>query len=114
MVWLQYLQKGFVKAKEDLRASNENILKYLQAVEDVKAQRDAATFEVVSLAEQIRQHHLTREHLNTQLLNFPDIWEALLEHMPMTAMIRNLGKMSNVGILSPGSQNETEPEMSTP
>ena len=48
---LKYLQKGFAKAKEDLSASNENILKYLQAVEDVKAQRDAATFEVVSLAE---------------------------------------------------------------
>ena len=105
---LKYIQKGFAKAKEDLRASNDNILKYLQAVEDVKAQRDAATFEVVSLAEQIIQHHLTREHLNTQLLNFPDIWEALLEHMPMTAMIRNLGKMSAVGILSPGSQNETK------
>ena len=28
--------------------------------------------------------------------------------MPMTAMIRNLGKMSAVGILSPGSQNETK------
>ena len=29
------------------------------------------------------------------------IWEALLEKMPMTAMIRNLGKMTNVGVLAP-------------
>ena len=40
------------------------------------------------------------------MLNFPDIWEALLEHMPMTAMIRNLGKMSAIGMLSPGSSHE--------
>ena len=31
---LKYVQKGFDEAKEDLRASNENTLKYLQAVED--------------------------------------------------------------------------------
>ena len=105
---LKYLKKGFAKAKEDLRASNENTLKYLQAVEDVTAQRDPTTLDATSLAGLVRQHHLTREHLNTQLLNFPDIWEALLENMPMTAMIRNLGKMSAVGILSPGSQNETK------
>ena len=105
---LKYLQKGFAKAKEDLRASNENTLKYLQAVEDVIAQRDPTTLEATSLAGLVRQHHLTGEHLNIQLLNFPDIWQALLEHMPITAMIRNLGKMSAVGILSPGSQNETK------
>lgn len=29
------------------------------------------------------------------------IWEALLENMPMTAMIRNLGKMTSVGVLAP-------------
>ena len=90
-----------------MSASNENTLKYLQAVEDVRAQRDPTTLDATSLAGLVRQHHLTREHLNTQLLNLQDIWEALLENMPMTAMIRNLGKMSAVGILSPGSQNET-------
>ena len=31
------------------------------------------------------------------------IWAALLEKMPMTAMIRNLGKMSVVGLLKPKS-----------
>jgi 60 kDa SS-A/Ro ribonucleoprotein len=28
------------------------------------------------------------------------VWEALLERMPMTAMIRNLGKMTSLGLFS--------------
>ena len=31
------------------------------------------------------------------------MWEALLERMPMTAMIRNLGKMTSLGLLEPFS-----------
>lgn len=36
----------------------------------------------------------------------PQVWAALLEKMPMTAMIRNLGKMSAVGLLKPLSTYE--------
>lgn len=49
----------------------------------------------------IRQHGLPRECVPTDLLNDLGIWEALLEDMPMTAMIRNLGKMSSIGLLAP-------------
>ena len=44
--------------------------------------------------------------MNTRLLNSPPIWEALLEYMPMTAMIRSLDKMSAIGMLTPGSDHE--------
>lgn len=47
---------------------------------------------------------LPREAIPTEFLNSPAIWEALLSDMPMTAMIRNLGKMSSVGILDPMSK----------
>ena len=104
---LKYIAKGFNEAKDDLQATGGDVFQYLQSVEDVRAQRDPTTLDATSLAGLVRQHHLTREHLNTQLLKFPDIWQALLENMPMTAMIRSLGKMSAVGILNPGSQNET-------
>ena len=30
---------------------------------------------------------------------FPKVWEALLPHMGLTAMLRNLGKMTEVGLL---------------
>src|SRR6185503_11387954 len=39
----------------------------------------------------------------TQWLNEVAVWEALLDRMPMTALIRNLGKMTAVGLLEPFS-----------
>ena len=32
------------------------------------------------------------------------VWEALLARMPMTAMIRNLGKMTSLGLVKPFSE----------
>lgn len=49
----------------------------------------------------IRKHRLPREIIPTELLNDVEIWDALLENMPMTAMVRNLGKMTSVGLLKP-------------
>lgn len=46
---------------------------------------------------------LTREMIPTQWLNSCRVWEALLESMPMTAMIRNLGKMTNIKLIQPMS-----------
>lgn len=47
-----------------------------------------------------------REHIPTDLLNDRSVWAALLVKMPMTAMIRNLGKMSAVGLLTPDEKNK--------
>ena len=49
----------------------------------------------------IRIYGLTREMVPTELLVNPVVWEALLEAMPLAAMIRNLGVMSKVGLLVP-------------
>lgn len=49
----------------------------------------------------IRAHRLPREVVPTDLLNELSVWEALLEDMPLTAMIRNLGKMTQIGLLKP-------------
>jgi 60 kDa SS-A/Ro ribonucleoprotein len=51
----------------------------------------------------IRAHRLPREAVPSEMLNNPEVWDALLQDMPMTAMIRNLGKMSAVGLLVQGS-----------
>ncbi|MFO0589143.1 MAG: TROVE domain-containing protein [Polyangiaceae bacterium] len=56
--------------------------------------------EVVSL---IREHRFTHEMLLTEWKSEPDVWSALLPDMPPGAMIRNLGKMTNVGVLAPMS-----------
>lgn len=51
----------------------------------------------------IRQHRFTHEMLQTEWKNDPAVWEALLEHMPQTALLRNLGKMTAVGLFTPMS-----------
>lgn len=48
--------------------------------------------------ELIRDFNLPREAIPTSLLNDVNIWEALLENMPLNALIRNLGKMTNLGM----------------
>lgn len=51
----------------------------------------------------IREHRFTHEMLLSEHKNDPEVWAALLEDMPQTALIRNLGKMTSVGLLRPMS-----------
>lgn len=44
---------------------------------------------------------LTHEMIPNTWLSDPKVWEALLPSMPLTAMIRNLAKMTTVGLLAP-------------
>jgi 60 kDa SS-A/Ro ribonucleoprotein len=71
---------------------------FLAACDEIATVTDVAT--AVRL---IREHKLPREVVPTALLNEVRVWEALLEDMPMTAMVRNLGKMSAIGLISTGS-----------
>ena len=54
-------------------------------------------------AELVREYGLPREALQSEHLTSPEVWEALLEEMPMTALVRNLATMTRVGVLTPGS-----------
>ena len=50
----------------------------------------------------IREHGLVREHLPTTLLDSVEVWKSLLmsgHGMPMEAMVRNLSKMTEIGLL---------------
>ena len=49
----------------------------------------------------IADYKLPRECVPTEWLRHSEVWDALLGDMPMTAMIRNLGNMSKVGLLKP-------------
>jgi len=70
--------------------------KLVEAFEQAK--RATRAGEIVKL---IGEFDLPREAIPTQWLNKAVVWEALLEGMPMTAMIRNLGKMTSLGLLAP-------------
>jgi 60 kDa SS-A/Ro ribonucleoprotein len=66
----------------------------------VRAQAAATPAEAAVL---VREYGLPREALPSEHLTSAEVWEALLEDMPMTAMIRNLASMTRVGVLAPGS-----------
>jgi 60 kDa SS-A/Ro ribonucleoprotein len=55
----------------------------------------------------VREYGLPREALLSEHLTSLEVWEALLEGMPMTAMIRNLATMTRVGVLAPGSEGSS-------
>ena len=69
-------------------------------LEAVEALRDMTPAEAARV---IRIYKLTREMLPTELLTDPVVWEALLESMPLGALVRNLGVMSGIGLLEAGS-----------
>lgn len=52
----------------------------------------------------VRQYSLPREAVPNTHLNSALVWDALLVDMPMTAMLRHLGKMTQVGLLTPMSE----------
>jgi 60 kDa SS-A/Ro ribonucleoprotein len=54
-------------------------------------------------AELVREYGLPREALNSEHLTSAEVWEALLEDMPMTALVRNLATMTRVGVIAPRS-----------
>lgn len=52
-------------------------------------------------AKLVSDYRLPREVVPTKFLTDPLIWEALLPHMGLTALIRNLGNMGKSGLLHP-------------
>ena len=87
----------------NIPVESDDILSFLKAVEEVK-RLGSNPDDVQRVCEAIRRHNLVREHVPTQLLNSIDVWKALLINMPLTAMIRNLGKMTSMNMLGTGSE----------
>ena len=54
-------------------------------------------------AELVREYGLPREAVKPEHLTSPEVWSALLDGMPMTALVRNLATMTRVGVIAPGS-----------
>jgi len=54
----------------------------------------------------IKRYNLPREAVPTQFLNDRDVWAALAENMPYEALVRNLNKMTAVGLIDPFRRDE--------
>jgi 60 kDa SS-A/Ro ribonucleoprotein len=96
--------EGYKLQVESSQSSTFNLepstwIAYLDAVEAVRN-----TTSVTDVVEAIKRHDLPREVIPTEMLNKAEVWAALLEKMPMTALIRNLATMTRVGLLAPMSK----------
>lgn len=86
--------REWADAEADTEHVNDRTLEFLAAVEAVKTVDEARACEL------IREHGLVREHLPTEMLSSAAVWDALLTDMPMTALMRNLNKLTQVGLLA--------------
>ncbi|KAL3864379.1 hypothetical protein ACJMK2_006067 [Sinanodonta woodiana] len=105
-IFTRFVIRGLEEAKklqEDLGndISMQQVIAFLEATEKARKYTDEKT-----MIQLIEKHDLVREHVPTALLKSKLVWEALLKKMKMTAMIRNLGKMTSMGLLDSGSQCE--------
>jgi len=101
----EWSTKG-IEGKEEAWLSKEILadedLRLLGAFEQAK--RAGTEAEIVSL---IVNYDLPRECIPTQWLNSVAVWDALLSSgkfgMPVGALVRNLGKMTSIGLIKPMS-----------
>ena len=90
----RYAVKGW-EGVADTDGVEPEVMATLDAVRSLEGASPAEAAKTIS------EHGLVREMVPTELLRHPVVWEALLERMPLTAMIRNLGVMTKVGLLTP-------------
>ena len=55
------------------------------------------------IADAIREYDMTWEMIPGAAMGQREVWEALFEKMPMTAMVRNLATLTRLGIIAPMS-----------
>ena len=67
----------------------------------IYAYEQAKTADPKALAALIRAHDMTWEMMPSEQLDKPEVWEALAERMPLTALVRNLATLTRVGTIAP-------------
>ena len=92
-----YATKGWDAVAARAEGAEEAVVARLGAMHALRAMSPAAA------ARAIREHGLTREMVPTELLVHAAVWEALLDGMPLGALVRSLAVMTKVGLLAPGS-----------
>lgn len=97
------LGERVVRSRQGDRVYGEvgELPEYLQAFDELKS-GTCSNKRVIAL---IDEYGFSHEMLPKHYLDKPEIWEALLHKMPITATIRNLGKLTSVGLLQPLSDS---------
>lgn len=84
-------------ASDDLHATIIPVFEIAQVTNDPK-----------NMAKLISDYSLTWEMIPTEMLNKPEVLEALLYKMPMTAMMRNLNRFATAGLTAQRLSNATK------
>jgi 60 kDa SS-A/Ro ribonucleoprotein len=74
----------------------------------IKAYEAAQSADEKAMVELIREFRLPWEALPSEALRSPAVWSALIPHMGLTALIRNLGRLTANGTLKPLSDLTNE------
>jgi 60 kDa SS-A/Ro ribonucleoprotein len=77
--------------------ADSNALNLIRAFEEGKT---ADSKRIIQL---IEKYKLPREAIPTEYLSKPEVWRTLLKDIGLTALIRNLGNLSKIGLLSPAN-----------
>ncbi len=84
---------GYITGKNDLSYSGENPVDLIDWYEFVKANPQAGQ-------KAVREGGLTHEMVAPIANMNKDVWQALFEKMPVTATLRNLGSLTDIGVVS--------------
>ena len=88
------------------KIADHKVINFLQGFTELKQLKTED--QVKKACELIEKHRFVREHVSSELLNYPDIWKELLKDMPMTALLRNLSKLSALDIISGKDEKNSE------
>ena len=84
----------------------DRVLATIWAFERAKRMKDRA--DIAALCALVADYGLPHECVPTEMKRHPQVWQALLPQMGLQAMLRNLGKMTEVGLLSSMSRSNAE------
>lgn len=92
------MEKTFEKKRDAAPVKLSELPALIQAVEEIHSDVDAKR-----AIELIREHRLPHECVPNEIKDNPKVWEAMLPSMGITALIRNLGKLSSLEMTKPMS-----------
>lgn len=100
---IQEANNQYIAGAPGLDCSSEvaRMSRLMQAFEDAMKCTNAD-----QLCSMIEEYQLNWEHLPTAMLTEAKIWKKLLITMPIEALIRNLGRMTKLGVFPENSEEE--------
>ena len=93
-----WIAHGILPGVEGTRTASAETPDFARLVEGFELAQGSGSS--ATTARLVLEYNLPREALQSEHLNDPEVWRALLDkEMPMTALVRNLATMTRIGVL---------------